>query len=182
MLPFGHIAAGYLIANTVLETARPELAASQIHSLTLWGIFFAFAPDLDMFYAFWKAKSLTVPDKNLNHRDYLTHRPLLWLAAGSALFILGPTAYWRYFGLLLWLCSWSHFLLDSGRTGVRWFWPMSRRFFALKEPGATEDNPIKGFFRHWFYMLRMYKKRVPLIFYLEIVIVATAILKIINIF
>ena len=177
MLPFGHIAAGYLIADAVVKAAGPVLTPIEARDLTLWGVFFAFAPDLDTFYSFWRARGFTLPGKEFNHRGYLTHRPLLWLAAGAVVFLLASTAYWRYFGLLLWLCSWSHFALDSGRTGVEWLWPFSRRFFAIKEPGATEDNPAKGFFRHWFNMIRLYKEKAPLVFYLEIALIAAALIK-----
>jgi len=177
MLPFGHLAAGYLIADSIAKTAL--LPADQTASLTWWGVFFAFAPDLDIFYSFWKAKGLTLPSKELNHRSYITHSPLLWLAAGSCLFLFGPTTYWRFLGLLLWLCSWSHFILDSGRTGVPWLWPFKRRLYALREPGATEDNPAKGFFRHWLNMIRLYKEKAPLVFWMEIALIIVAIIRLI---
>lgn len=176
MLPFGHLGAGYLVADYLAKASG--LPPDQAQSLTLWGTFFAFAPDLDFFYVFAKQKSLTVKGKE-NHRDYWTHRPLLWLGAGLLIAAFTPSAYWRWLGLLLWFCSWSHFLLDSLRTGVRWLWPFDKRFFALQEPGAIEENPAKGFFNHWLNMIRLYRKRAPLAFYLEIAIVITAIVKLI---
>jgi inner membrane protein len=176
MLPFGHLAAGYLVADSLLKSSG--LSPAEAQSLMLWGVFFAFAPDLDFFYVFAKQKSLTVKGKE-NHRDYWTHRPMLWLAAGLAIIALSRDMYWLWFGIILWLCSWSHFVLDSLRTGVRWLWPFDGRFFALREPGAIEENPAKGFFRHWINMISLYRKRAPLAFYLEIAIVATAVVKLI---
>jgi len=175
MLPFGHLAAGYLIADSLAKASG--LPPNQAASLTWWGIFFAFAPDLDVFYSFWKAGGFTPPDNSHNHRGYFTHGPLLWLTAGSCLFLFGPTAYWRFLGLLLWLCSWSHFVLDSGRTGVPWLWPFRRRLYAFREPGVVEGNPAKGFFPYWLNMLRLYKEKAPLVFWLEIALVLVATVK-----
>ncbi len=175
MLPFGHLAAGYLLSQAVSKTAG--LPSEQTLSLTLAGTFFAFAPDLDFFYAFAKERSFTIKGTSTNHRDYWTHRPLLWLAASALILALADSTYWRWFAIMIWVGTWSHFLLDSFRTGVRWLWPFVPRFFALKDPGLVEENPAKGFFRHWINMIRMYKERAPLAFYLEIAIVLIALFK-----
>ena len=177
MLPFGHLAAGYLVSDAILAAAKPALAPPQLRSLLLWGVFFSFAPDLDFFYAFAKKRSLTITGTDVNHRDYWTHRPMLWLGASLLFAAFAASPYWRWFGVMMLAGSWSHFLLDSIRTGVRWLWPFSRRFFALQAPGAIEANPVKGFFRHWLNMIRMYKEKAPLAFYLEIALVAAAIIK-----
>jgi hypothetical protein len=69
--------------------------------------------------------------------------------------------------------------LDSLRTGVRWLWPFNRKFFALNDPGLVEENPAKGFFNHWISMIKLYRDRAPLAFYLEIILVIIAIFYII---
>ena len=69
MLPPGHIAAGYLATKLFLGVVKPELNTTQTDQLLMWGMFFAFAPDLDMFYAFWKVKGLKHTGKTFNHRQ-----------------------------------------------------------------------------------------------------------------
>lgn len=179
MLPFGHLAAGYLITDTILSLVKPNLAPAQINQLTLLGTFFAFAPDLDTFYAFFKEKKFTISKSETNHRDYWTHRPMVWLVIALIVIVLAPNEYWRWVGITVALGSWSHFLLDSIRTGVRWLWPFKKNFYALTDPGANEPNPVKGFFPHWLNMIKMHRQKAPLAFYLEIVIVIIALLKLI---
>lgn len=174
MLPPGHIAAGYLTTKLFLGLAKPELSVTQIDQLLLWGMFFAFAPDLDMFYVFWKEKSFRHTGKTFNHRQFITHAPIIWLLASLSVSILANSAFMRYFGLVIWFSSWSHFILDSEICGVRWLYPFSKKFYALKKPGVGEVNNANGFFNHWFNLIKIYRQKFTLTFYLEIGLILAA--------
>ncbi|GAC1412635.1 MAG: hypothetical protein NVSMB66_2190 [Candidatus Doudnabacteria bacterium] len=154
MLPPGHIAAGFITAKVVISSLNYNLSTEQVKQLSLWGTFFAFAPDLDFFYAFYKSKSLRIENDKVIHRKFVTHAPLLWLIAGLGIFFLSNAPYYKVFGLLVWFCSWSHFILDS-ESGIMWLWPFSKRFYPFSEKYyqrkyATETrSTAKGFWNYW---------------------------------
>jgi len=178
MLPPGHAAAGFLVAKTLIELTQPQLSNTQVNNLLVAGAFFGFAPDLDMFYAFFKAKGFTLQNKAINHREYITHHPFFWLALGLLIVALAQNQFWQYFGILVWLGSWSHFLLDSHFVGVMWLWPFSNKFYAIKNPGQREEHNVQGFFNFWFsFVTKVYPKITPPTFYTEIVLlIVTAII------
>src|ERR1700729_1980799 len=108
MLPPGHIAAGYLTAKVLLHNSHQPFSLNQQKQLLWWGMFFGFAPDLDYFYVLYRQRAFTVKDGGqVNHRKFLTHAPILWLIAGLAVYFLSVDVYYKIFGLLLWLASWS---------------------------------------------------------------------------
>lgn len=178
MLPPGHVAAGFLTAEALLKIAKPDLSQTQLHQLVYWGMFFSFAPDLDMFYAFFKERALTVQNPNNIHRKFYSHAPILWLVAGLLIYFLAPSVYIKLIGLLLWLGSWSHFLLDSIEYGVMWLWPFNSQVWALKDRGVKEQITGKNFFEYWMNFLKYYSTRWT--FYFEILIFFIAIIVIIN--
>jgi len=169
MLPPGHIAAGFLTARALLHFSRAGLSAAQQTQLLWWGTFFSFAPDLDSFVSFAREKSFTVrnPQKN-NHRRFISHVPLLWMLAGLIIYFVGQSPYFKTFGLLLWLCSWSHFLLDSVEYGIMWLWPFNKEIWALKGRGADWKIQGKNFFEYWINFLKFYLTRWT--FYAELII------------
>ena len=171
MLPPGHIAAGFLVAEGLLAVINPALTSNEFNALLFTGAFFGFVPDLDMFYAFFKARGFTIPGTKINHRAYLTHRPLFWLGVASIVFIFAPSEFWKLFAVLVWLGTWSHFVLDSLKVGVMWLWPFTNKFYALKSAGEKEDNKSKGFFKYWFtHLTYFYPKKFTSTFVLEIII------------
>ncbi len=175
MLPPGHTAAGYLVAYSLLKIAKPELPTEQINQLLLLGAFFGFSPDLDMFVAFAKAKAFTFSEKYVSHRRFYSHAPVLWLIPGLIIYFLATSVFIKYVGLLLWLGSWSHFIIDSVQYGIMWLWPFSSNVYALKDQGIDLVNKEKGFFKYWLYFLRLYKEKFQITFYLEILIILLAI-------
>lgn len=176
MLPTGHIAGGYLTVHALIKVFKPELDNHQLNQLLLAGVFFGFAPDVDEFWFFLKNKSwLVAPDgAEKHHRTYFTHAPLVWLITGLAIYVVGPTEFLRWLGLVVWLAAWSHFVLDSFEYGVMWLWPVSHRLYAFKNAGR---DPLvikeKNFFKHSLKFLWGYTKRIS--FYLEILIILAAI-------
>ena len=198
MLPFGHVAAGYLVAQAVLKIGNPALDPVQLKHLLYWGMFFGFAPDLDMFIAFALARSFSFGRKpELNHRSFSSHAPVVWLAAGLVVIgaaevgifgslgrgsptsgsagIGSPVEFYKYFGLLLWLGSWSHFFLDSIQYGIKWLWPFSQEVFAFKDKLIKDTNNETSSVRYWLHWLKFYFQRLKLTLYLEVVIILAAV-------
>ena len=176
MLPPGHIAAGFLAAKVLLHYSHQNFTSHQITQLLWWGAFFGFSPDLDVFYFFIRNKTLLVAGKessNDSHRSYISHAPILWLVAGLLIYFLAATPYVKFIGLLLWLGSWSHFLLDSIEYGIMWLWPLSNRIYALKNREVKAVVEEKGFVAHIWGFLKLYSVRVT--FYVEILILGLAI-------
>ena len=180
MLPPGHIAGGLLAAEALLKILKPDLPQSQLNQLLWWGMFFSFAPDLDSFISFAKERSLAVrnADKN-DHRNFFSHAPILWLLAGLAVYAASGSVYLKTVGLLLWVCSWSHFLLDSIDHGVMWLWPLSKKRYALNRPDAL-TNTEPTFFGYWAYFLKAYASWPT--FYAELAVVTASILVAIKLF
>jgi hypothetical protein len=172
MLPPGHIAAGFLTAEALLKLTHPSLTAAQSNQLLWWGMFFGFVPDLDSFVTFAREKAFFLTNQKNNHRKMFTHAPLLWLAAGMLVVLFAPTTYWRYVGLLLWLGSWSHFLLDSIQYGIMWLWPFSPRIYSLFDRESVFQIKERKFFSYWTTFVKTYVRQIS--FYLEIIIIISA--------
>lgn len=175
MLPPGHVAAGFLTAYAVVKIFNPNLDPSQINQLLALGAFFGFVPDLDNFMAFAKVKSWYYYHKdNSIHRRFYSHIPLLWLIAGSLIYLTSSLLFVKYLGLLVWLASWSHFLLDSIEYGVMWLWPFNFEVWAFKNRGVAVQIDENSFARYWMSFLKLYFKRPT--FYFEIIILIIALL------
>lgn len=174
MLPPGHVAAGFLVAEALLKITQPGLSSAQASHLLWWGMFWGFAPDLDVFRIFFREKSFTIrnPQKN-DHRNFWSHAPVLWLGVGLGVYFFASSVYIQFIGLLLWLASWSHFLLDSLEYGIMWLWPFSKNRYALKTIEIKENNQ-PGFFGYWRRFLKIYLTRIS--FYLEILVIISALI------
>src|SRR5687767_1259299 len=178
MLPPGHIAAGYLAATALLQIAQPDFNPHQINLLVGLGAFFGFAPDLDVFVAFARAKRFTVPDQSHNHRYFWSHSPLPWLIPSLAIYFLAADPFLKYAGLMIWAGSWSHFVLDSGSFGIMWLWPLSKKHFALGQPEYDlmgTDGSAK-FFSYWIIFLRNWFKVYKLSLSLELNLIVAALI------
>jgi len=176
MLPPGHIAAGYLVAHTLLSVTHPPLSVTDQNYLTYWGMFFSFAPDLDTFVVFKKIGRFTSSDE-VNHRKFYSHAPILWLVAGVGIFLMAlavHNVFLEYFGVLLWLGSWTHFVLDTIQHGVMWLWPWNNKIFALRSPEIKSNVTEKRFIPYWMKSLRFYATEMTLSLSIEIVIIGAA--------
>src|SRR3989344_7538032 len=106
MLPTGHIAAGYLTAFATIKILKPDFDQQQINQLLALGAFCGFAPYLDVFYAFFRQRSLLVAHNSTpNHRKYFFHAPVLWLICGLAIYFLSASEFVKLFGAVLFLSS-----------------------------------------------------------------------------
>jgi hypothetical protein len=174
MLPPGHIAAGYLLGEGIVKIFPYELTPSDKKKLIWFSMFIAFSPDLDSFYSFYKSTAFTVNSAITNHRIYLSHTPILWLAAGFLIFVLAKKPLYKVAGLLVWLASWSHFILDSIEYGVRWLWPFSKNQIALISTSDSVHITQMKFLDYWITFLKEYTHFVT--FYCEIVVILAALI------
>ncbi len=176
MLPPGHLAAGYITAKIVTSSLHYNLTSHQVNVLTLLGTIIAFIPDLDFFIAFAKTRSFRIENDKVIHRKFWSHAPLLWLAAGLLVFFLAQSPFYKALGLLIWLCSWIHFICDT-EWGIMWLWPFSKKFYPFSErfyaQKYKEDAPKRaGFFTYWFDVIwNEYTKRHG---YIEIILIIAA--------
>lgn len=174
MLPPGHVAAGFLVAKGLLNITKPPLDPYQINNLMWWGVFFGFAPDLDTFIAFALEKSFTVNKQQNNHRKFFSHAPIIWLIIGLMIFFLAHSTYIKCIGLLVWLGSWSHFLLDSIDYGIMWLWPFNKKVYALRNREIVFPLPRESFFLYWITFIKYYVKSKT--FYTELAILVVSVL------
>lgn len=168
----GHIAAGYLVSVATVSSFNlgSSLTPSQISGLLIFGTIISVAPDLDLILFFKKNKSVKL-QAGTSHRTYLSHSPLIWLAAALSVYLLGPSPLIKSAGLLIWSCSWTHFVLDYIDYGIMWFWPFSDKKYHLFTPVDersvfTGDETPAEYYRKFFF--RIYSKTWT--FYLEIAI------------
>lgn len=178
MLPPGHIAAGYIVAKTIIKIAPYNLSSTESGILALLGMLFAFAPDLDFFYAFFKVGKFRIDNSKANHRKFITHTPVFWMIAGLVVFFLAQTDFTKALGLIIWFSSWTHFILDS-EWGIMWLWPFSSRLYPLKAEyyankyqTELQAPPNESFFQYWVNMVRHYFTEKSS--YLEIIIIILA--------
>ena len=144
MIFTGHIGAGYLAAYVVLKNSGQSLTTLQSNTLLIAGTFIGILPDIDILFFLISKK--TFKPKNLDHRHWV-HAPVVWLCTGLFIYFLASIhsdPFWKIFGLLLWLCSWTHFICDSiynsaGR-GIAWMWPFSKKQLSLFHKQAVPEH------------------------------------------
>ncbi|MEO8065656.1 MAG: metal-dependent hydrolase [Candidatus Doudnabacteria bacterium] len=151
MLPPGHIAGGYL-AGKIASIWIPALRQPEYLALSS---FFGFVPDLDTFWTFYKNKRMISTDR-INHRQYFTHAPLLYLAIFLLWYILFPHS--RLIALTFILGTWSHFILDTfSYEGIMWMWPFSTSALSILAPTKISIRSTE-FFGHWLEVAKKYSR------------------------
>ena len=180
MLPTGHIAGGYLAslgAARALGVNIPDLAEPAFIAM---GVFMAFAPDLDMFYSFYRKRRLYLDEESsrpgINHRHYVSHAPLLHLVISAFIVLVGiflDSGGIQAAGVMWLFGTWSHFFLDSFGYGITWLWLFSDRVYSLYNTGDKISVPGTSFFQYWIDFLKSYIKRPE--FYLEILVIVIAV-------
>lgn len=178
MLPPGHAAAGFLLAYGITHITTTPLTPAETNIALSLGAFAGFAPDIDMFWAFARAKSFSFAKGKVNHRNSFIHTPLFWLIAGSAVWLSGSDSFTKLLALTITAGGLSHLVLDSFKMGIRWFYPLSKNYFGFMYAGEKHhyNRPQPTFFSYWFTFLKTYITE-PLFrptFILEVVIVSSA--------
>jgi hypothetical protein len=179
MLPPGHIAAGFLTAKAYENIFHPHVTAQQSTILLWLGALFGFAPDIDMFFAFFKIGALKIDTAKSDHRQFVTHSPLLWLLAGLLIASAGMVnkdSFIISIGMLLWLCSWSHFILDSIANKVEWLWPFSNKLYGFNDIQLHLKFKKNGFIGYWSAFLKAHFTESKIIGSFEIALLITAFL------
>jgi hypothetical protein len=179
MLPPGHIAAGFLTAKAYIDIVHPNVTAHQSTALLWLGAFFGFAPDIDMFYAFSQVGALKIDNSKSEHRRFITHRPVVWLVAGLLIAIVGAARHDSFvisIGMLLWLCSWSHFILDSVANGIEWLWPFSNKLYGFDDIQIHPKLKRDTFMDYWVGFVRAHFAESQIVGSFEIALLITAIL------
>ena len=129
----GHISGGYIVTKAILSILHPSFSAAKINALLIIGTLSGELPDIDLVRLYFAGKrSKTVMDED--HRNYITHTPLVWLCVAGIIFIVGmlmSSSFTKYLSLAVLAGSWSHLLLDSIEYGVMWLWPFSSKRYSL---------------------------------------------------
>lgn len=156
MIMPGHLAAGYLAAVAVIKIFKPELDQGQINTLLVWGTFFGMIPDLDSFWVFLKNKEMTFRDEKTEHRNLVSHAPLLWIVLSALIIVLADSVFVKYWAVILLCGTLTHFILDSIQYGVMWLWPFSRDRFALMDRYHRTVIEERNFIKFWWRFLKLY--------------------------
>lgn len=173
MLPLGHVAGGYLLSKTILKIFPSNLSEASKETLSCWGAILGFLPDIDIFFAFYQTGSLTINHTVADHRLYLTHTPLIWLVLGLVISLLfWNKPFWKNFGLIVWVGTWSHMLFDSIDYGVRWLWPITEKTYAIMSGNIVVNAQANNFFGYWLEFLKAYSSTPT--FYVEILVIISA--------
>lgn len=151
MLPPGHLAGGFL-AGKLASIWVPEL--NQPTYLILTTLFGAF-PDLDFFLVFYK-KGKFIADDKINHHDFPSHAPLLYVAIFVIWIVLFPHT--KLIAIAFILGTLSHFVLDTITTeGIWWLYPFSKKKFSLiRDPKISQHDD--KFLDFWIYFVKQYSK------------------------
>jgi membrane-bound metal-dependent hydrolase YbcI (DUF457 family) len=174
MLPPGHVAAGYLVGRVLLNFLPSGLSVNEQSQIIWWTMFFSFAPDIDMFFSFFRERKFIIQDtKGNNHRQYYSHAPILWLVLALCIFIATDSTYVKYFSLALLFGSFSHFILDSIEYGIMWLWPINKKVYAFKKLSESTPNLKTTFLSYWWNFVKAYTRKIT--FYFEIIIILLAI-------
>lgn len=153
MLPFGHAAAGYLASVGILSAGGVALNVQETQLLLMFGSALGALPDVDMFAAFIKTRSLVIENDKQSHRAFITHTPVFWLAAGTLAYLtFGNLAA----ALIIALAPLSHLFLDSLEDDVRLLWPWSNKGICMFKQKKDLHIPAQDFLPFWKKFLRWY--------------------------
>lgn len=176
MLPSGHFAAGYL--TTKFAIAKLLAFYPQADQARFWwvGILASVLVDLDDFYAFIKIGRPIAATKEVDHRKFISHAPLLHLGIAAAVFgiatLLGSND-WRLYSILYLVGVWTHFIFDSFGYGIMWLWPFDSKLFSLFNANKRLDVPDNlPVIAYWVRFLKEYLRYPP--FILELLVISAA--------
>lgn len=179
MLPPGHFAAGYLTTTFTISSLINLYPQAQDPKFLALGLFASLVPDLDEFYAFYKAGGFWFKKRTraVVHRNYLSHAPLFYLIISAVVFGAGlffQSIDLQLYAILFMVGTWTHFFFDSFYYGMMWAWPVNRKIYAFRKAGVEMPKiRANGFFEYWTGFLKFYIH--DLVFYMEAAIIVIAI-------
>ena len=153
----GHLAGGYLVTRIILAITHAVFTPAQTLALLIIGTLAGEGPDIDLiWYSF--SHIVLKSKKNDDHREFITHAPLVWLIGSLIVVAIGAligSLFIEYIGWLILAGSWTHFILDSIEYGIMWLWPWSHKRYALRlaasdnsnEPADEKAGTISGYWR-----------------------------------
>lgn len=175
MLPFGHAAAGYLASVGILSATGATLNVQEAQAMLLLGGALGALPDVDMFAAFIKTRSLVIENDKQSHRAFITHTPLFWIGAGMFAYIFLNNL--AVAGIIA-LAPLSHLFLDSLEDDVRLLWPWSNKGICILKRKKCLYIPAQDFLPYWKKFLRWYWSERRLTAMLELSLLALCLLSI----
>ncbi len=134
-----HLPGAYLAFKAFAPKSLPTTAF-------IAGMIGSVAPDLDMFWFY------LVDNKQHHHHDFLTHRPMLWLALFLvfwAIVKLYKPQRWTLIGMSFSTGGLIHMALDSIAGKISWLWPISDISAPLVVVQATHSHWVASFLSHW---------------------------------
>ena len=131
----GHLAGGYLAARAVLFLTHASFSPTQTATLLVIGTLAGEVPDIDLLFFYFNQRS-KASKKVAEHRDYLTHAPIVWLILSLLIVAIGllfNSSFVQFTGWMILAGTFSHFILDSLEYGIPWLWPISKKWFAIRK-------------------------------------------------
>ncbi|MBI4599868.1 metal-dependent hydrolase [Candidatus Uhrbacteria bacterium] len=156
MLPPGHASAGYLVAFGVASFFHLFYGDPQTQALLWYGFVLGALPDLDMFVAFFKTRSLVIENSKQSHRAYITHTPVFWICVAVVAGVVTHSTIIFYSTLFAPL---SHLILDALQDDIRPLWPWSNKPFRILSSHENLALSREPFFAYWRNFLAWYVKK-----------------------
>jgi hypothetical protein len=118
-----------------------------------------------------KAKKMIIV-KSINHREFITHAPLVYLLVFAIWYWLFPEA--RLFSWSFIIGTWSHFFIDTFGApvdGIPWLYPFSKKNFCINIDRDTEHTE-RPFINYWMTFVKQYIKLATAKLELLVIIIA----------
>lgn len=134
----------------IVDKVRKIPVASKY--VVLAGVVGAIVPDLDMFYFY------LIDNRQTHHHKYISHWPILWLAALTVSYLLCRYAKDKkipFLAVVFGLGGMLHIVLDSVVGDIWWFAPL------LDEPYSMFTVPARfhpwwlSFILHWSFVMEL---------------------------
>lgn len=143
-----HLPAGYLTARAVRQRAGPR------SGLLLAGMAGGVFPDVDLLYG------ALLDDGWVNHHQYWTHKPFVWLVVWLVAELLGKLSPGRLAHALplarvFLLAVLGHLMLDTLTGIIWWAWPWVDQPYTLAGIPDLYDTPLLNHLFHWTFALEM---------------------------
>lgn len=145
---FAHLPAGYLIARAVMVRIGPR------PGLLLAGMAGGVFPDVDLLYGALLDVSW------VNHHQYWTHKPFVWLVTWLVVELLGGLSPRRIRAVLplarvFLLAVLGHLLLDTFTGIIWWTWPWVDQPYTLAGISDRYELPLLNHLYHWTFALEL---------------------------